>query len=1204
MRLKKLELFGFKSFADKTEVIFDEGVTCIVGPNGCGKSNISDSIRWVLGERSAKMLRGSKMEDVIFNGTDFRKPLALSEVSLTIDNSDRGLPIDYNEVTITRRLYRSGESEYLINKTSCRLKDIQDLILDTGIGSNSYSMIEQGRIDYILNADADERRFLIEEAAGISKFKVKKEEAVRKLERTEENRLRLNDIIQEVHKNIQYAERQAKRAAKYREEIERLKSLEIKRAVLELDQITAKKAELEQEHQQLQAEHAQIEEEISRGRQEQALLQEQLRETLAKYSKAEAGRYAIQSKMDQNSQQMRFNQEKLLETAARKGQIEEEVRQLTERIKQAAVDIASKEQEISSAREEKSQAEGKLQAAENELRSLEAELEKIKLASDELKAQSFQAASETTRLRNEFHRLEAYIETNSQQKKKQEASVTRVRQENEAWVAKKESCEKEITILAARLQEVAEKAAFVAGEITENRARYEACKKDIQETERLEHEKTTRIELLEELEKAARAGEESLLAEISEQEKAFIHSLRDIFKVQPGFEWALEAALENDCRSLIAEDWNTARNLFDRIQNQKNGGLGVFIKVPSNETSASGGLQHPKIQFPLASVVEVREGYAPVFTRLLHNVFVLNSLTASDLEELSGLGPDFKFVSPEGFVLGPAGRLHYRGISSSEQGEFRRTAELNQLKADMGHLKDFLAQKVHEAENCFFRLQELEKEQDALEADKMDTMVRKESFDSMRKGMEDRLVSFQRELDLFGFETRELENEYMEAMSQKARLQAEVHTAEEHEKHFRVRLESLEAQAETMDKEKSVAVQSHAEMKAHFSSLAGREKLLVQGLEMIRDHEARDQERVQSLVNETSSLLEREKSIHSENARIEFEQADLEENRRLADVELEMIRQEKEKQENTIGAIQENLQGRQMRLQELQNSNHQFEMKLMDLGYQQKNIGERLEQTYRIAFSEMKKEDYIKEEDAAIDRTEMDAEIDKLKEKVESLGTVNLLAIEEYEELKTRYDFLMGQQKDLEDAREQLLETIRKINKTTKGLFEETFQNVQKMFQEYYQTLFRGGMAKLTLVDETNPLESGIDIMVRPPGKKNQHISLLSGGEKALTAIALLFALFHIKPSPYCVLDEVDAPLDEANIDRFLGVLKTFLVKSQFIIVTHNRKTIAMGDALYGVTMQEAGVSKLVSVKVNQDSNSASPAVTAKDSSAAEEINA
>lgn len=1192
MRLKKLELFGFKSFADRTEIIFDEGVTCVVGPNGCGKSNISDSIRWVLGERSAKMLRGSKMEDVIFNGTDFRKPIAMAEVSLTIDNTDRGLPIEYNEVTITRRLYRSGESEYLINKTICRLKDIQDLILDTGIGSNSYSMIEQGRIDYILNADADARRFLIEEAAGISKFKVKKEEAIRKLERTEENRLRLNDIIHEVHKNIQYAERQARRAERYKEEFERLKKLEVKKAFADIAGIQTAKTNLQNEKDAIREELTQVEGKISGIRKSQEALSESLREITERYRQAESERYGILNKFEQNQQQLKFNQEKRLEIANRQGQIQQEVQQLDEHTQKANEEILQKQQEMDSIAGKRASALEELSAAETAMNGLEAKLTETRRQLEGFKTQSFEVASAASRVRNEYHRLQAFLETTQQQKQKQDAGANRLQEEASAWLSKKQSADLEIITLTRKVEELTLRKAQLDSKVREYQETLKSVQMEEEQTARTLHERETRLSMLQEIEQASRANEDALLEPSENFERQFVFTLRDIFTVSSGFEWALEAALESFSKSLIAQDLKTAEVLLDRIRDKKATATGVFVRQAEDHPImnwAPEKLRHAKIVHALSDVVTIKEGYEPLFRPFIQNTYISADLNPAELlENFFPLSGSSRFLTQGGLVLGPDQKIFFRNTHlSAEQNTFKRNAEIETLAAEVASLQQVLTEKTQSIASLETSLHQESAELETQESHLMEAKLQKESLESVRESMEERLESFKRELELIGFELKELSAQQDEASVKKNHLELELAKAEEQEQILRDHQESIAETLSSLDQQKTQALHTFAEHKAAFSHIEERRQLLEESLKIMRDHQNRNQQRIQDLKHETDLLSQRQAAIAGEDTQLEANQEKLQEARREADIAVELVRQEKEKAETTFNELQEELMSTAQRLQELQGSIHQFEMKFMDLGYQEKNISERLLQTYRLNLSELNAQDYPAEEGDV--ESDMLQEIEALRKKVESLGTVNLLAIEEYEELKQRYEFLMTQQKDLDDAKEQLMETIRKINRTTKGLFEETFTNVQKQFQEYYQTLFRGGHAQLVLVDESNPLESGIDIVVRPPGKKPQHISLLSGGEKALTAIALLFALFKIKPSPFCVLDEVDAPLDEANVDRFLSVLDHFLQSSQFIIVTHNRKTIAKGNSLYGVTMQEAGISKLVSVKVSKDKNATLP---------------
>lgn len=1180
MRLKKLELIGFKSFSDRTEIAFDEGVTCVVGPNGCGKSNISDAIRWVLGERSAKLLRGSRMEDVIFNGTDFRKPLAMAEVSLTIDNTDRGLPIDYQEVTLTRRLYRSGESEYLINKTLCRLKDIQDLILDTGIGSNSYSMIEQGRIDYILNADAEERRFLIEEAAGISKYKVKKEEAIRKLERTEENLLRLKDIVHEVHKNIQYAERQARRAERYKEQWQTLKDLEIRKAFYDLAQLAKSRESIEAERSACESELKALEAWQTECAQKQGEAASGLNHLHEQLSEHESKRYELRSKMEQNEQRLRFHQEKRVEFASRQGQIQQEKKEIEDRRDKNQTELAQKEKEVQELDLQKEKDFSVLNIAQERLAASQKEIDEAKSFWDQKTQEGFQRAVETTQIRNEYHRLLAHLESGDERKRRHEAGAHRLQKEEEEWHAKKEACAREIVTLEdklARLNREQKEGREIARPLKERQAELERV---ADETKKLFHEKQARLQMLQELDASVGVNHETLLRELQDFEKSFFKTTREIFTVREGYEWALEAALGAFARSLVAEDVSSAEKILTKIREKKPNSVGLLIRDRARpQVRQMEKPDHPLIRHAVQEVVQIQPGYENIFHPFFHNVFIVESLDPSTLNELLPLAESCQLITQEGIVLGPAGRIFFRQQGSSNEGGFlSRGFEMETLQKEIIQCQSSLDQTHGELKRLTEEFGAAERQLEILESEILDARIQKESYDQLRRGMEDRLASFKRELQLLDFEAQEFSNSQEQAKIKKERLENELASFEEKEKEVRREQETLLKYREGLDRKKELVLQEVAELRARFENLEDHGRLMKDSLNLLRAQGRRDSERFESLGKEAEDLIEKEVRLGEEDEKIRGELGQWKNVLHDLDVTLELMRQEKEKAEKRAAALNQALQELREKNRGLQERLHQAEMKVMDLNYQEKGTLERFRQAYQINLTELKAEDFPLE-DAKLE--EVTADIQQLRGRLETLGTVNLLAIDEYEELKQRYDFLKNQQEDLEKAREELMEAIRKINRTTKGLFEETFSNIQKTFQEYYQVLFRGGEARLVLVDESNPLESGVDIVVRPPGKKLQPITLLSGGEKAMTAIALLFALFKIKPSPFCVLDEVDAPLDEANIDRFLTVLRTFLESSQFIITTHNRKTIAMGDSLYGVTMEEAGVSKIVSVKMN-----------------------
>ncbi len=1185
MKLSKIELFGFKSFADRTVLTFDEGVTCVVGPNGCGKSNISDAIRWVLGERSAKLLRGSKMEDVIFNGTDFRKALALAEVSLTIDNQDRGLAIDYNEVTITRRLYRSGESEYLVNKTVCRLKDIQDLILDTGIGSNSYSMIEQGRIDYILNADADERRFLIEEAAGISKYKVKKEEAIRKLERTEENRLRLNDIVQEVTRNIQYAERQAKRASRYQELFEKLRVLEIKKAFHDQAKLAQERKAVEDEQAALKTDFEGQESALHELRAHQETVARALEEIASRYGEQDTIRHQVQSKLEQVEQSLAFHREQRADMANRRSQIAREDAQTREQIERNRVDIGNKQAEYDGFANEKNKACGSFQAAESDLKAAEDKLRQAKQHLESVKSESLEAAGELSKIRNEYHRISVFLDTRAEQKRHKQANAKRLQQEAETWQHKQRSTAEEAAVLSAKLTELKIRKEGLAARSAELESLLAQKENSLRDLDRELRELETQHQMLCEMEKSS--ADDAQLHDDGDAERLRenITTLREIIRVRDGFEWALDAVLDSYARSWILDDVTAAESAIGKMKRSRPAALGLLLNHPEGVSTGYPEplppLEHPRVLCALTDVIEVDERYRDLLEPFIADTYLLEPATSTEelIRELLPLALEYRLVSEEGFVLGPYGMVLFQNRHHAHaQANFQRRGEMDRKRTRIQELSGRVDTLQEEIRAVSAEKDDLMRHKEGLETEILDATIQKESYDSLHHGMEDRLGSYQRELDLIGMETRQMIEMEEDAIAQKNSLESAVRAAEEREKIVQLRQQDILQQIETLDQARSDALRIFAEAKVRWEGVEEKSRLLEGSLAVLKESDQRDRKRIEALAEENISLDAKEKQLEADDIRLRQESVEYESLRGQTEISLGAIREQKQATEQVLAETLKRLEETRSAHQRAQSGIHDFEMKLMDLGFQEKAVVERLLQTYRLRLTDFDPAEYVLE---AEEQVGLEETLTELRSKVENIGTVNLLAIEEFDELKKRHEFLLAQQKDLEDAKEQLMETIRKINRTTKGLFEETFRNVQVAFEAYYQILFQGGYARLVLVDESNPLESGIDIVVRPPAKKPTHITLLSGGEKALTAIALLFALFKIKPSPFCVLDEVDAPLDEANIDRFLTVLREFLHQSQFIIVTHNRKTIAMGDSLFGVTMQEPGVSKIVSVRVN-----------------------
>ncbi|HNV86697.1 MAG TPA: chromosome segregation protein SMC [Candidatus Omnitrophota bacterium] len=1186
MHLTRLEIFGFKSFSDKTEILFEKGTTAIVGPNGCGKSNISDAIRWVLGERSPKTLRGGKMEDVIFSGTQFRKPQGFAEVSLTIDNHDRILPIAYDEVVITRRLYRSGESEYLLNKTQCRYKDIQELILDTGIGSNSYSMIEQGKIDYILNAQEEERRFLIEEAAGISKYKVKKDEALRKLERTEDNLLRLQDIVSEVEKNINYAERQAKRAAKYKEQFETLKRLETQKAFLDIRGLDEERSRIEAQLTEIAEDFGKQELEIGKKSEELSALQSEL--TALEQNKGRTGqkKYEAMLRLSELNSKDQANRERkdLLERENR--ELEQELIRGEERIRVHQESIHEKEREIATiVREKESWAAMTEQVTAQHEAVLQALREKEARAR-ELRSRIFEIAAQAAEKRNRL--MEAEIsdqreKTKCQQAEQQKERLGKEKHECLEKLSAGNSQDPELDRAASENERRKEAALRVREEID---SAIKSLNGEILDRKMRMQEVRSRLELVETLNKQGVLGKqvsEQVYAE-SQREGSpvfgLVQKLSDALKITEGYELAIKACLSDWMHALIVKNSGDTARLLEYAKSAGTRGL-LLAALPEDTVSlASEPLLQPEDTGAFLGVaknfVSLPPEYGFLEQELFGRVLVAGALSAEQLPQWLNLARKTKIVTQDGFVLGPLRRVQYFGDfvtenpSDSEMDPDALRLRLDQLERDVSGLEADLNNR----NDAILRLNgELE----TLNRESVQNRIAAESSARIRESLESQLKRLDEEIIYHEMEMAQAHSESERLAAEKKSLEELLGAVTSNEQTEQRHLEDVLAELAQLGQQReelSLRVNEHAKRLERFTD---QHKFLTESVELLSRNvraESESQEKRKGKISENHLTVARlgDEITNAVQIRQGFETEICAIEQVLAELDSQHAKLSDDKD-----VLSKYLQELRTLADQRKERQHALELQKVELTYKTQAIDERMTATYHIGLKALNPADFDLEN---VVRSEIEPQIDQLKEKLEGIGTVNLLAVEEYESLKERYGFLSSQKQDLEKAREELLEAIRKINRTTKQLFEQTFQAVRTAFSEYFRTLFNGGHAELILVDETNPLESGIDIVAKPPGKKPQQITLLSGGEKAMTVIALLFALFRVKPSPFCVLDEIDAPLDEANVDRFLQVVKSFLPTTQFIVVTHSRKTIAASDILYGVTMEEAGVSKIVSVRL------------------------
>ena len=1073
MYFKKLELVGFKSFCDKTTLNFEPGITAVVGPNGCGKSNIFDSIRWVLGEQSAKSLRGSEMLDVIFNGTDSKEPLGMAEVSLTFDNTSRFFNVDHPEVLITRRLFRSGESEYMLNKATVRLKDILDLLLGTGIGAESYSIIAQGKIDLVLSSRPEDRRIVFDEASGISKYKAQKRETMRKLEETEQNLLRVNDIVTEVKRQIGSLERQANKARRYKEIFEELKLKEIDLANLDKKNLLKEKDEIIFQLAELQKEETALVELVSQQEEKIANRQSELKTLEEAMMGARSQILNLENSLVRNNEHINFNQQRITELA-------QNCDVLTGQIEQARAKLVQDEEKLQRVRDEYANLKQNIDAKQSILEEKESEINKI----GEAIKNSLEVISESKKIildletsisniHNEIGNFNSKHQVFLARKKRLEIEKAKVYEEKAITDETLRKVTEELAATRTLVDEFRMKISDVKASLDQEGQNLNEINKQIVD---LGNQKITLVSHKEFLEKL-----KSKYDDIGETLNAVIY---------------LDKAPQDCCTGLVV-----------KIQNQ--GVSGVDDGVSGTSGFKISGEAKPielDTQKIDEKILKIEESLGE-----LRNKMILRQACISELTKMSG-GLELEL------------RNHEITLANKES-----NCQATQEQFD----------KIKEEEDVIvMELTDVAREIAAIE---QNLAVFQEQLSGLNT--QERIKQ-----DLIGQEEDEIK------LKSKAREEVLVLITQ-----TKTEIEALNKRFSSDEATLKILDETYAQDKA--------------SLENIQRQINESQERQDVLELEITQCQDviKESGIQIIQKKTEFSEVEVKYN---------------EVSGGTIGLVKKIEVDRKI-LDQIKNRLHDFAMQDKDLDYRYTTLKERMLSAYKIDL------DLEIVQEKELEHDVLFNEINELKRKLDSCGSVNLVAIEEYDELKKRYDFLIQQQTDLACAKEALHQAILKINRTTKQMFVETFEKVKVEFKNYFRLLFNGGDAQLFLLDENDPLESGIEIICRPPGKKLQNVLLLSGGEKTMSAIALIFAIFKVKPSPFCILDEIDAALDEANVDRFSRVLQEFAKNSQFIVITHNKKTIVNANIMYGITMEQSGVSKIVSVKLSQNKADEKLAATA-----------
>ena len=1220
MQLKNLTLLGFKSFAERTALDFEAGMTAIVGPNGCGKSNVADAVRWVLGEQSAKALRGGEMADVIFNGTDQRKALGMAEVSLTMSGiaeeslQAAGIPLDYNEVTLTRRVFRDGGSDYFINKAPCRLKDIQQLFLGTGVGRASYSIMAQGHITQILSSKPEERRMLFEEAAGITRFKAQKREAMRKLEATEQNLRRVEDLIREVKRQIGSLQRQAGKARRYQQIRAELQHLETQHARHEYDGLEAgigeKKAEAEQ-----------LGEEMAFGAERRMEAEEGLRQE--REAAADLDRCIHQAREEGLAIENQMEQQR-----SRIGFEEERQRELAEEEKRANEAIERAEQRMRESEEEQNALRAKLQEAEQTLAGQKRFLEESQSNADEveeslgkteeahrqMQKESFAKAQELAENRNQTSALDLL---GKNQETRLEKLSAEKRQLEEERVQLADSLERLATEQAAQTQQAQQRRA----ELQQHQTRWETLQtQSAEQTTQLDNllqqqtEQRSRLALLRQLD-AEREGFDQAAANALAQSSYLLGSLADFLHAPDEYLAAIEAALGSRLQTLIAQSETDAEQLIQQLRAAQKGqarllSLQLIAAKTTPPTNPNPAPALPADALPLAGLISAEPPATPVIQALLGETFLV-----SDLEQASSLWKQtqgrYDFVTQDGELLTRQGLFLAGRKDKPNQPAasiLGRKNQIRKLSDSERQLQKTIDQKTRQKEELTAEQTDLQTQLQQAQAELKTAEVALASAKGQHAALNNSQSLLRQKIETVLFEIQTLARQQEETLAQRNQLTADAERLQTQAANAETSLQNLAQELEQTRRQQTQANEQLTQAKINlaagqesFAALTNQQQPLKQRLEELEQTIAQHR-------NQTQTILA--KQSQSQNALADGRQQlqSLANQQKTNQQKTSQLLQQSAAHKTQINQRENQLQTFRDQLEQNRQQKHQLELSLAQDELQAENICRRIEEKYQIQLLDVRSEtititetiegqtkiqtlspEEMQQAGIATNWEAVAKQIRLLQQKLDSIGPVNLVAIEECQETEQRFQFLTNQHNDLVQAKTELHEVLNRIHAQTREMFLQTFQRIRDNFRILFQEIFAGGNADLNLTNQTDVLESGIDIVARPPGKRLQNIRLLSGGEQTMTAVALLFAIYQVQPSPFCLLDELDAPLDESNIDRFLNILKRFLQHSQFIIITHNKRTISAADVLYGVTMQERGVSRLVSVKFQKEPNTQPP---------------
>lgn len=1184
MFLKKLEIYGFKSFPDRIEIQFERGITGIVGPNGSGKSNIGDAVRWVLGEQSAKSLRGGKMEDVIFSGTEKRKPLGYCEVALTFDNEDRGLDIDYTEVTIMRRVYRSGEGEYFINKNACRLKDIVELFRDTGSGREGYSVVGQGKVDEILSAKPEDRRQVFEEAAGVMKYKARKEEATRKLDHTQQNMARIEDIVQELEIQIGPLKEQSETARVYLELRDQLRLADLNAFLLQNERLTERISGYEQSLQDLgnQAE-AQGEEEAQVSAQ-RGVLQEELHALEAQLDALHAKSAQAGTELERTEGEQRLEAEKEEHLRAEMRRVENkraEDAQLLQNLREqtagnrSAVEV--REKEILRLKGEWQALEEKIGQADRQIGEKEGEIEASKARVIDTLNRLSDIRSRKTHLtalqqnaKNRIAEMEREGESAAQQQHTFANELAQARQQGQALLADKAAYTERIEKNAAQSQALEGQQAQAQNEVRRSEADWQSLR--------------SRIELLNQMKREHEGFQPSVRSILSACAKnealgqCICGVVAELMHVPARIERAIEMVLGPALQNIVTPDEQAAKKMIEYLKRTQTG-RATFLPVSSMVPRTLNPRERQTLSQPgcigVASELVSFDGrYRNVMEYLLGRTVVVENMEAGiALSKVNRSA--FRIVTLDGDLFNAGGSMTGGSFRGKATGILSRARELEEgkgkldaLKSEILQRRERVAQLQQQSEALSHESLELRAGLNALEVDIARENERCSILSQNRQERANQAARFRQEAAQLGETLQDIESELAQIAQMEQNIEGNTSSSQEDMTQTQEQLSALrQDRAALQEQSTALQVQLAAWEKEYHADVRDIDRI-GRDIARLESEVARAEEDVARIQRELLDTRGRQEKLKDEltvgREAMDVLQAEL--------GEKQALRTQKQGRAAALEARREQLQSEQAAVLERQ---HRIDVQKTRAELEMENLQKRIWDEYGLTYGTA--QEYRRE---GMSLAQCNNQAGELRGRIRELGDVNVNAIEDYKQVSQRYEFMNAQLQDLQAAKEDLIGIIEELQKKMAVQFKERFAIINENFKEIFSQLFGGGQAELRLLDEENLLECGIEVVAQPPGKKLQMLSLLSGGEKALTAIAILFAMLRLKPTPFCILDEIEAALDEANVVHFAQFLHEYAHKTQFVVITHRKGTMEAADALYGIAMEEKGVSRMLSVRM------------------------